>query len=982
MFTTRRPLGRFFCCVVFATLLLTGRTFAASARTTRVADTVFRANGTPAQGTVLISWPAFTSATGEAIAAGRTTVTVGPNGAIDVPLVPNTGSTPSSFYTVVLKLDDGATATEYWTVPSTGATTVAAIRSKVVPASVAAQFVGRDYVDTADSATASGLTAALAAKASDTAVVHYAGDETITGAKTFSASPVVPTPTAAAHAANRGYVDTAVQGSFANVLSANPAASQVITQPAGTSFQVNRADVANLNGLRSADRFPSIQSALTDAGSSGAVVIPPTYTGADNFTNPSARPVLDLRRLGDFRGGDISVKDFGARGDGGTYGYTSCTAGSGTITSVAASQGRLPKVGDILVAAGCGPSGADLQCTVSGGTATTGTAYGSVICGGGVTAATTLSPTGARWGATVDDTPAFAAAMDYCKTGNPNGGCRIKVPAGVYFISNLVFPAKAGIQNGMVMLEGVGRGSSWIIGIGADQSPILKAPDSSVPTHVSALGILGSYDYNRKKQIGMQWAGGQYHTFENNSVQAVYRGLQAANTWINLISNNNFYGPADTYIEFGGSAGTGPVNATRVVYNEFGAGFTGHAIWTHTNNASYENTYAYNSIENDNPPFDTPVDISDNGSFFLWEYVELSVPSSGYYMTVRGGGNVVENPFGFKCTWVTTYGNTFKGTAGAACSGQTYTFKNDGNGSLFYGVGADRLSNSNAVVYGSPSDNIPLSFAGLKVYGGSTYWSGRVDIAGNPFGKNNTAGNPAAPSGVSSTAVVPYGSIFLNNSFGYGTQTSSTYSPLFLVCKGASGYGTNCSNNPMVGSEWWRVDASSKARIELSAAPASGTWTVGDFVWNTNPATNKILGWLCTVAGTPGTWQAVNAFDPASPTAIGATSPSTVKATTVNATAGYQVNGTALVSSCGTTSACANTAVTTARTLIGSVTLASGSATVTGISPAFASTTSFVCTCTDQVTTPAACTVQNTSTSSITVKGSATDIVNYICIGN
>ena len=41
------------------------------------------------------------------------------------------------------------------------------------------------------------------------------------------------------------------------------------------------------------------------------------------------------------------------------------------------------------------------------------------------------------------------------------------------------------------------------------------------------------------------------------------------------------------------------------------------------------------------------------------------------------------------------------------------------------------------------------------------------------------------------------------------------------------------------------------------AAPVSGTYALGDFVWNFNPASG-VLGWVCTTAGTPGTWTPVN----------------------------------------------------------------------------------------------------------------------------
>lgn len=40
-----------------------------------------------------------------------------------------------------------------------------------------------------------------------------------------------------------------------------------------------------------------------------------------------------------------------------------------------------------------------------------------------------------------------------------------------------------------------------------------------------------------------------------------------------------------------------------------------------------------------------------------------------------------------------------------------------------------------------------------------------------------------------------------------------------------------------------------------AAAPVAGTWAVGDIVWNTAPAAGGNLGWICTTAGTPGTWQ-------------------------------------------------------------------------------------------------------------------------------
>lgn len=44
-------------------------------------------------------------------------------------------------------------------------------------------------------------------------------------------------------------------------------------------------------------------------------------------------------------------------------------------------------------------------------------------------------------------------------------------------------------------------------------------------------------------------------------------------------------------------------------------------------------------------------------------------------------------------------------------------------------------------------------------------------------------------------------------------------------------------------------------KLYQAAAPASGTWRVGDIVYNSAPTSAGYIGWVCTVAGTPGTWK-------------------------------------------------------------------------------------------------------------------------------
>jgi hypothetical protein len=114
MFDACRPAGRLFCLLLAVAAAWTGSQ-AQSPPTTTVSDVVYRADGSPSAGTLLISWPTFTTAAGAAIAAGTKSVALGPDGALSVALVPNAGSTPAgTVYSVVYQLSDTIAAIENW----------------------------------------------------------------------------------------------------------------------------------------------------------------------------------------------------------------------------------------------------------------------------------------------------------------------------------------------------------------------------------------------------------------------------------------------------------------------------------------------------------------------------------------------------------------------------------------------------------------------------------------------------------------------------------------------------------------------------------------------------------------------------------------------------------------------------------------------------------------------------------------------------
>ena len=169
--------------------------------TTQVKDTVYRADGSPAEGVLLISWGGFTTASGKPVAAGNTSATIGANGALSINLVPNVGAAPANaYYQVVYQLNDNSVHTEYWVVPAESPATLAQVRATPGTGSTSS-LVSKQYVDSA-----------VAGKASDGSVVHLSGLETIAGTKQFASSPSVPNPVNGTDAVNKAYVDQALTG--------------------------------------------------------------------------------------------------------------------------------------------------------------------------------------------------------------------------------------------------------------------------------------------------------------------------------------------------------------------------------------------------------------------------------------------------------------------------------------------------------------------------------------------------------------------------------------------------------------------------------------------------------------------------------------------------------------------------------------------------------------------------------------------------
>ena len=164
------------------------------ASTTTVQGTVYRADGKPASGSLLISWPAFTTANNLAIAAGDITTPVGADGFVTVTLAPNLGAFPAGlYYTAVYHLNDGSVSEELWTVPTSNTATIAAVRAQLQPSTLAVQSKSKSYVD------------ALVAAVSSTGE-----DLPITGGTLLGPLQLSGDPVSTLEATSKHYVDQAV----------------------------------------------------------------------------------------------------------------------------------------------------------------------------------------------------------------------------------------------------------------------------------------------------------------------------------------------------------------------------------------------------------------------------------------------------------------------------------------------------------------------------------------------------------------------------------------------------------------------------------------------------------------------------------------------------------------------------------------------------------------------------------------------------
>ena len=114
--------------ILIATTLVVSGAFA-QVNLTQILDTITNPDGTPFNGTAVITWNGY-SGTGSGTVSRLSTSARIYNGALSVLLVPTTTASPGTYYQVVYSSSDGSVSwTETWQVPpSTTALTIATVR--------------------------------------------------------------------------------------------------------------------------------------------------------------------------------------------------------------------------------------------------------------------------------------------------------------------------------------------------------------------------------------------------------------------------------------------------------------------------------------------------------------------------------------------------------------------------------------------------------------------------------------------------------------------------------------------------------------------------------------------------------------------------------------------------------------------------------------------------------------------------------------
>ncbi len=317
----------------------------------------------------------------------------------------------------------------------------------------------------------------LATKANDNAIVHNSGNETIAGVKTFSTSPVVPTPTNATDAATKSYVDSQVGGST----------------PDATTTSTGKVQLAgDLSGTAAAPTVPALANKLdtSTAASTYALKASPTFTGTVTIPAPTNNT------------------------DAATKAYVDTQVSSGTVAdATTSSKGKIQLAGDLAgtAAAPTVPALANKLDTTTA--ASTYAPKASPTFTGTVTIPAPTNGTDATTKSYVDTQVSSASTADATTTSKG------KVQLAGDLAGTAASPAVAGVNgvavsgaaaNGKVLTASSSSAASWQTPVTGFSDPTTTKGDLIVHgTTTTRLGVGGNGQIltaDSSQTTGIKWA--------------------------------------------------------------------------------------------------------------------------------------------------------------------------------------------------------------------------------------------------------------------------------------------------------------------------------------------------------------------------------------------------------------------------------------------------------------------------------------------
>jgi len=104
-----------------------------------------------------------------------------------------------------------------------------------------------------------------------------------------------------------------------------------------------------------------------------------------------------------------------------------------------------------------------------------------------------------------------------------------------------------------------------------------------------------------------------------------------------------------------------------------------------------------------------------------------------------------------------------------------------------------------------------------------------------------------------------------NSAWKLQSGNSAYFEPIRYINSSATLYTTKGLTGPVLQNGYGvrnvgDTAGTAKVRLLGTAAPTTGTYEVGDILYNSAPTAGGTIGWVCTTAGTPGTWKTFGAI--------------------------------------------------------------------------------------------------------------------------